>query len=654
MTTNDENTPNHNTSSNDETSPAMPPLYIKLDWGHIEKNHEMDYIFNGPDRGGWDVRFTVNYIGTKETKTIKYIKIMVQAMDRVDEPIGEPIEAKITGPLEPKEQNTSNYYGFLSDNKYTTLGSVKIVKIIIIYMDKTEVEINDENTINSIYFPTVDIKTAFSSTEAPLKLDPPNNLPIYMHFDFHPKEGEMYVKAIYMDDDDDEDKSKSTKFIDINFTFYDSSHNICSGRHWIYNKSLKPGNKIDTGFEGYSFQDASSWSIDRIVITYEDNTYIEIPKRMIESIISDENFEKAEQELERILREEEEAIRKAKEEKEAKQEARRKACCSQIDNVAVIFCKTPNDQNAQKLLCVLNEYCPNAEVMAANYLTNDIISKSCSGSLAILVFESGIHVTQAQRDEAKSFLARIAPKQNTEESFNEFKNRFVESICQELEERANAFLKTPNDQKAASLLDKLAGSFNSWLNKSWLTKELVSSACGEALQKMAFDTDNMVTQTHRNDAKSFLERIAPELNTEASYNAFKQRWIENLRTEIANTLTSSNDNHTVAKNLLDKLTECCPNDKMMAANYLTKELLAPLCGEVLQMIAYDTDIDITEEHRNDAKSFLARIAPELNSSESYKKVVNRKVKNNLIGCLITLISMILVIIFFIRACTKFF
>ncbi|GEM_PF-3763841 len=638
------------TPTANDTTPDLPtpPLYIKLDWGEITKDHttNMTYVLecDSPRYASWDLQFIIYYTGAKQSKTIKYINILLQALDRVDEPIGEPRETRFTGPLEPKNYSIYSHKRFWEGREYSTLGSAKIAKLTITYMDNSVDEITDETTIQSICLPSENIKQTLPIVKELIKLAPPKEPPIYIHFNTYQGNGNIDLYVVYIGNNE----SKNIIMIDIG---YDDDNSLDNRTMKLKPNSKKEYKKYTIGCS-YSHSQKLIHSIKRIVITYEDNTYIEILNRMIESMISDENFEKADKKLEKILREEEEAIRKAEATEAAKQEARRKACCSEIDNVARIFWKNRNDQNAKNLLKVLNEYCPNAKAMAANYLTNDSIPNVCCNSLMVLVFDTVIHVTQAQRDEAKPFLARLAPDLNSKKAFDKFKNDYMKEICQHIKTFGNAFLKTPNDQKASSLLSELNKYCpnESEMADNWLTKELVSSACGEALQKMSFDTDNMVTQAHRNHAKSFLARIAPELNTEVSYNAFKQRWSEKLRNEIddcARSFYFKTQNDYTAKKLLDKLAEYCPNDEMMAANYLTKERLAPVCSVALQKIAYDTNIDVTEAHHNHAKSFLARIAPELNSRESFDK----KEKSNLIqGILIILILIMLVVIIFLREC----
>ena len=232
-------------------------------------------------------------------------------------------------------------------------------------------------------------------------------------------------------------------------------------------------------------------------------------------MISDKNFNKAEKKLEEILRKEEEDKR-AKEEAE---NARREACCSEIQNRNDTFLKTPNDLTATSLLNALNEYCPDDEIMADNYLTTKNIHKICADSLMVMVYDTVINVAQAHREDAKAFLVRFAPELNSEKSFNRFKNDFVENACKKFKSCADGFLNTSKNTTAESLLNAL----NEYCpndedrTENWLTKDRVAPICGKALQKMAFDTTTDVTPAHRENAKSFLDRFAPELNSNEAY-----------------------------------------------------------------------------------------------------------------------------------------
>lgn len=83
-------------------------------------------------------------------------------------------------------------------------------------------------------------------------------------------------------------------------------------------------------------------------------------------------------------------------------------------------------------------------------------------------------------------------------------------------------LTSPADFNA--LLSKLTlyCSNDEVMGANYLTKEAVASACGYALQQIAFDTSFEVTQERREDARLFLEHIAPELNSEEAYKKAKE------------------------------------------------------------------------------------------------------------------------------------
>ena len=706
MITIDKNTPN-------DTSLAALPLYIKIDWGHFETLHDITYVINGFDSkrghdGVWDVRFTIRYLGTKESKTIKYINITVQAYDRVDEPIGEIHETKFTGPLEPQSFAVHDCTDFWKGDDYRTLGSIKAVKIVIVYMDKTEEEITGENTIKAICDFSVskfvdeddydddenededdydddenededdydeddydeddydeddydeddedddyddededddDDEHNIRSLQIPIKLAVPAEPPFYMHIDDEYDQGknrtQVKTTIVYIG----ENNSKTIKFIDFVCNFYRTDGDISKNR-LRSSKSILPRHKLNYVESYIGNCQIARLSVENILITYEDNTYLDVPKSMIDAMTSVKNFDKAEMKLNEILREAEEVKKKAEETQKKKENARRNKCLSEIESRTHNFRKTPNELNATSLLDALNEYCPNDAVMAANYLTKDNINKVCADSLMVMAFDTIIKVTQKQRNTAKAYLTRFATKLNSEAAFNKFKENSSNSIYQRFEKCANEILNKPNDHTAQSLLNELNEYCpnNEKMYSNYLTKDRVASACGEALQKMAFDTDNMVTQAHRNKAKSFLVRIAPELNTVESYNAFKERWRNNILIDIKSYALKLGVKKCTAKDLLGILAQYCRNDETMTANYLTKELLAPACGEAIQEIAYDPNINVTETQRNDAKSLLARIAPELNSLESFKKTSNRKA---ILGILIALIPIVIFIIIFI-------
>ena len=527
-------TPNNNPPSANDTTPDLPdtpPLYIKLDWGIFEYSHDIRYVLNGSGKS-WDLLFSVYYIGTKEPKTIKYINITLQPYDRVDEPLGETLIIRITGPLEPHDHGIYDYDSFLQGAEYRTLGSIKIVKLIITYMDKTDEEISDENTIKSICTPSLDILVDSLSTNEAIKLAPPTEAPI--HMDLTPnKEGDfLKYKIIYIGNNN----SKSIYSLDISFKMYHHKDNHL----WYPSASiydLKPRHRYSDDLDlplPSNFFDEWEYSVERIVITYENNTYIEIPKRMIDDIISEKNFDKAEKELEKLLHEDEEKVKKEAEikaqreaqekakreaQEKARKEARRDECCSLIKKCAYDFQKTPNDITATSLLNTLHEYCPNDKVMVANYLTKKLVASNCEAALQRVVYDTNNNVTLALREDAKSFLARIAPNLNSEESYHKFKASWRDYLCSEIKTRSQEFQKTPNDCTANSLLAilKTYCPDNDIMLANYLTTELAASSSGKALQKIVFDTKSNLAQATRDDAKSFLARIAPELNSEESY-----------------------------------------------------------------------------------------------------------------------------------------
>ena len=416
MTTNEETT--NNIPSTSETTPdthATPSLYIKLDWGHFNKNHDMTYVHNGAYSGLWDVRFTVYYRGTIDAKTIKYINITVQAYDRVDEPIGEPFEKKFTGPLEPQNSGIYDYNNFFEGGDYKVFGFLKVVKIIITYMDKTDEEITNEDTIKAMCTSFADKGLELPTMKDPIKIDPPEEPPIFMQIDLEQSDsGRLKLKKlVYIGNKD----SKAIRFIDLNIKFYSPSHNVTE-MEFTCPDLLPSRSKINNKCWEMYIGDLNSFSIERIVITYEDNTYVEIPARMIEAMTSKENVDKAEKQLEEILHKEEEA-KKAK-------KAKQKECCSELKNCACDFVKIPNEVAATYLLMRLNKWCPNDEEMAANSLTKDLVASACSVALQTMAFDTNNDVTETHREEAKAFLARFAPEMNSEEAYTQAKRKAEE------------------------------------------------------------------------------------------------------------------------------------------------------------------------------------------------------------------------------------
>ena len=444
MNTNEETT--NNTPSTNETTPdthATPSIYIKIDWGHFIKTHDMTYVHNGAysekeHDGLWDVRFTVYYSGTIDAKTIKYINITVQAYDRVDEPIGEPFEKKFTGPLEPQNSGIYDYKDFFEGGDYKLFGSLKIVKIIITYMDKTDEEITNEDTIKAMCTSFADRGLELSIMKEPIKNDPPEEPPIFMQIDLGQSDsGRLKLKKlVYIGNKD----SKAIRFIDLNIKFYSPSHNVTE-MEFTYPDLLPPRSKINNKCWERYIGDLNSFSIERIVITYEDNTYVEIPERMIEAMTSKENVDKAEKQLEEILH---------KEEEEKAKQAKQKECCSELKNRACIFLQNPNDLTAASLLTVLVAWCTNDEKLTDNYLTKELVASACSVALQKIAFDTNNNVILARREEAKAFLARFAPEMNSEEAYTQTKRKAQEEEQRKArEEEAKARRKREEEVRKA-------------------------------------------------------------------------------------------------------------------------------------------------------------------------------------------------------------
>ena len=425
MTTNEETT--NNTPSTSETTPdthATSSLYIKLDWGAFRKEHDMRYVYNADPRTySLDVRLTVYYRGTIDAKIIKYIYITVQVYDRVDEPIGEPFEKKLTGPFEPKNSCIYDYDHFLNGDDYNEFGSLKVVKIIITYMDKTDEEITNEDTIKAMCTSFLDKGLELPTMTVPTKIDPPEEPPIFMQFDLGQSHDNTLVlnNLVYIGNKD----SKTIRFIDLFFKTYDCAHEV-HGYHYLYTDPIRARSKTNGLFRSRFdlFSDrvdnlsSENFLIDTIVITYEDNTYVEIPERMIEAMTSKENVDKAEKQLEEILHKEEEA-KKAK-------KAKQKECCSELKNRACIFLQNPNDLTAASLLTVLVAWCTNDEKLTDNYLTKELVAYACSVALQKIAFDTNNNVILARREEAKAFLARFAPEMNSEEAYTQAKRKAEE------------------------------------------------------------------------------------------------------------------------------------------------------------------------------------------------------------------------------------
>lgn len=639
---------------------AVPPLYIKLDWGRVTFFDSRTYVVSGAYSKDshdwmWDIRFTIYYMGVEDATNIKYIDMTLQALDRVDEPIGKPQETRFTGPLEPHDYSIYDHKCFWEGREYSSLGSIKIVKLIITYMDNTVEKITDESTIKAICIPSENIKLSLPIIKEPIKRAPPTKPPIYIHFNFEFEAArtafECDCTMVSMDfiyiGNNEECGSGGLIPIKSIYVIYDDY----IGCNWLKERViLNPKTKM-TGCGRSRIDEkrivATRKDIRCIFIIYADDTYVDFTGRMIDEMTSEENFNKADRELKELLEADEiEAEKLARKEAEfaVQKAARREECCSTIKKCAFNFIKNQNDTNAASFLNVLKEYCPNDEVMGANYLTKELVASACSIALPKIVFDMNIDVTQSHRNDAKLFLARITPHLNSEESYNEIKAAWLDNLCSMIKTCSKGFQKPPNNLTANSLLDVLNSycSDDKAMAANYLTKELVASDCDVALQKIVFDTNINVTYAQRSDAEKFLMRFAPNLNSEESYNKIKTTWRDDLCSKI-NTCSKEflkTPNNSTAQSLLTILNTYCPNDEIMVANYLTKEFAASSCSEALQKIAFDTQIDTTQATCDDAKAFLARIAPDLNSEELYNK---KKAEELGRGCLVIIIFIILIV-----------
>ena len=584
---NDTTSANNTTSAND--APPAPPLYIKLDWGKIldienlQKQKKSSFVVNGSystcnfnetHDGVWDIRFTIYYLGIKESKVIKYINITLQAFDRVDEPIGETRETRFTGPLEPQDYSIYDHTCFWEGREYSTLGSIKVVKLIITYMDKSVDEITDENTIKAICFPSENIKLTLPKIKEPIKLAPPTEPPVYINVTYENDEADR-GNFIYINNKGSNDARNSIIEIIPIFNGRDGS---------IINLMLKPNSK--TSYDGYIQLYHERHKLDTILIKYEDNTYIDIPKRMIEDILSEENFKKADKRLKEILHEE-----KEKDHSSSPQSN---------DNDLDVDIASNNVSLSDSVLPQLKILPIRLELKWGHPegVYNQILDKHIDVLIPNTPSEFGridIHVTYFHLGTPAKTIKYIHTTFQAIDRVNEPAGEIKTSIF-------TGPLEANKDQATIN-------------ERFFFGNEYIAVANLKIIEITIVYMDNTEFKiTNEKMLKAITDmRFYNEWNAELNSEIQKRQ--SDIQECANNFIQNAHDNS--AARLLNVLKNYCHNDTVMAENSLTKESVASYCQMALLKMAYDTDINISQSHRQDAKSFLARIAPEQNSQESY-------------------------------------
>lgn len=119
--------------------PQTSPIQLEVIW-----RKSVPY-----DRADIGIQVTYFHQGTP-SKTIKRIKTTFQAIDSVNEPVGEIRTFIFTGPLDANNSKVSSIESFFFGNEYINVTNLKITKIDIIYMDNTCISIEDSNKINAM------------------------------------------------------------------------------------------------------------------------------------------------------------------------------------------------------------------------------------------------------------------------------------------------------------------------------------------------------------------------------------------------------------------------------------------------------------------------------------------------------------------------
>ena len=148
-----------------------PPIYMKIQWGHIDDfddTFEDEALYGREGCPEIDIKSYYQHLG-KTNKAIKYINTTIEAYDRVGEPIGKST-LKYTGPLKPTEKGYYNYKSFFRGKEYLPISIIRITKVAITYMDNTCVEITDRDTI----------KAMMSESAKTYKIAPPADPPFFI------------------------------------------------------------------------------------------------------------------------------------------------------------------------------------------------------------------------------------------------------------------------------------------------------------------------------------------------------------------------------------------------------------------------------------------------------------------------------------------
>lgn len=197
----------------------------------------------------------------------------------------------------------------------------------------------------------------------------------------------------------------------------------------------------------------------------------------------------------------------------------------------------------------------------------------------------------------------------------------------ELASRSDKFLMSQNAITANLLINylDLCCPNAEVMAKNYLSSERVLSACGEAVQMIAFDKGNRrIPQTLRNRASAILARIAPELNSEEAYKTVAEARASKKRDAIAKLHAAMRDyrknrargQYGGASDFMAELNQLIVKGEVRS-RYIDMATLRTEFGDVLQEMAYTKAIP--QDVRTKAVKLLAIIAPKMNSEDDFIK-----------------------------------
>ncbi|MBR4985088.1 MAG: hypothetical protein IKY83_05040 [Proteobacteria bacterium] len=378
----------------------------------------------------------------------------------------------------------------------------------------------------------------------------------------------------------------------------DGVNTMVGGGHWTHDGMTSNGKHDDINTKAVSLQD--------LYTTLSSSDY---------STLEGQNNKRDRDQADHAVVQENLEERKASDDR-VREAAERNKHWSVLNSRADKFLMSQIAVTANGLLSYLDSCCPNAETMAKNYLSKDRVLSACGEALQMIAFDNGNRrIPKSMRDHAKAILARIAPELD-EAAYQQL----AAQRAQKKDEMVRHLRLALGDYRrnrakgqfggGSAFMEELSGFISKGQVRSrYLDMATLKAEFGGVLQEMAYA--NGVSQDVRTKAIKLLEIIAPDMNSQDSYDKSAPngdvRERKNKETGYEAYVEEFNNRTAIGlrcnEQALDIFHLLDVDTKIGKYNDLAKNIL----GKALLRIAYDRSVNVEEKHRETARKWCSTL-----------------------------------------------